>query len=239
MRTLHLYVVGFGRPDLLREQHRLLNKYLCDPLTLTLADNTADPGAAEAMRVTAGDLGIYYFRVPGEKHEHPDALAEITRRAAMRAHWGCLDHDVFPTKPTSVLKRLSRIGFLGMGQTYAPRTGPSRQYLWPGWCFFSRRWLAGRTPNFYGIRGEYKWDDGDCGSLLWPLFEEADWVNLRTAQVAHGYGTLREEDGAGLQSFGYETIDDSWVHFTNGSHWKEIPDPEGRTALILEMLAQL
>lgn len=127
--------------------------------------------------------------------------------------------------------------FLGMAQTYCARHGKPLRYPWPGWLFFSRQWLAGRVPDFNGIRGKHKWDDGDCGSLLHPLFTDADWDRLPT--LTHEYGTLRENDGHGLQSYGYEWIDGAWLHFTNASHWKQVPDQAGRDRMMREMLEAL
>lgn len=232
---LDLFVVGFGRPDLLREQLRLLERYLLDPYTLTVVDNTLPPGDHE-MQVACNDLGLRYVRVESEKHEHPDAL-EVAARRAKGAYWGTLDHDVFPTAETSVIAKIKVAGFYGLGQTYTPRVGEPLRYLWPGWCFFSRRWLAGRTPNFRGIRGKFAFDDGDAGSEMHALFDDADWQ--RFPDGTHGYETIRPEDGHGLQSFGVERFDEVWLHLTNASRWKDIPDPDGRDALLRDMIAAL
>jgi hypothetical protein len=239
VRRLHLYVVGFGRPDLLREQARLLDEHLLDPYTLTLVDNTADPNAAQAMMITCETLGVPYLRVRSEKHEHPDGLtlAAKTANRLRQAWWGCLDHDIFPARSTALLEKIERAGFFGLAQTYAMRQGlTTHRYLWPGWCFFSRAWLNGRVPDFYGIRGEHAWDDGDAGSMLHTLFTDEDWVRL--APTTHGYGEIRPRDGHGLQSYGYERIGD-WLHLSNASRWKAVPDPEGRDMIFREMLAAL
>ncbi len=216
---ISLFVVGFGRPDLLREQHRLLTKY-------------PDKSIAEVCY----ELDLFYFRVNGIKNEHHEALALASSLATEMDYWGCIDHDIFPYRETSLISRIEQAGFLGMGQSYTPRIGKASQYLWPGWIFFSNKWLDGRTPNFDGIRAEFKFDDGDCGSMLHSLFTEEDWQNC--PNVEHSYGTIREEDGHGLQSFGFERIDD-WIHLTNASHWKDVPDSEGRDRLLLEMIRAL
>lgn len=238
MRLLHLFVVGFGRPDLLRQQVRLLDEYLLDPFDLMVLDNTSDPRLREAMKDTALDLGVSYRRVVSEKHEHPDALtraAGLARRGRY-AYWGCLDHDIMPARSVRILDTLERVGFHGLGQTYSPRVGSPLRYLWPGWIFFSRRWLNGRIPNFYGIRGEHAFDNGDAGSLLHTLFSEDDWARL--VHVEHSYGVIRDDDGHGLQSYGYELVD-GWLHFTNASHWKDVPDVEERDRLLREMVDAL
>lgn len=237
--TLHLFVIGFNRPDLLREQHRLLDKYLEDAWTLALIDNTPEERDARGMAVTAEALGVEYIEALSEPREHTDGLRLAAALADIRGYdyWGVLDHDIFPTEPCALIDKIRAAGFYGMGQTYAPRVGPTLRYLWPGWAFFSREWLAGRTPDFGGIRGDHKFDDGDAGSLLHPLFTEDDWDAL--PPVEHAYGMIRPEDEHGLQSFGYETMGPGWLHLTNSSHWKVVPDPADRDRLLRLMVAEL
>lgn len=232
---IELYVTGFGRPDLLREQHRLLKKYLADPFVLIVVDNTPERGDAARMEETCGNLGVGYVRVVTSKHEHHSALA-VAFDLSGADYWGCLDHDVMPCRPVTLIDKIDQAGFFGLGQTYTPRRGQPLRYLFPGWIFFSQRWLNGRVPNFAGIRGEFRFDDGDTGSELHVLFDETDWLYL--ASVEHGYGTIREDDGHGLQSFGYEHMD-GWVHLTNASHWKDVPDSDSRDQLLRDMLAAL
>lgn len=236
MQTLDLFVTGYARPDLMREQHRLLTRYLAEPFTYTLLDNTPDERDAEAMSVTASDLGVSYMPVLSDKHEHADALALAARLAeeGESAYWGCLDHDVFPRAHVTLIDKIRPSGFYGIGQRHAPT---QTRYLFPGFVFFSREWLAGRKPNFHGIRGVDKRDDGDTGSMLHVLFDAEDWERMYRGE--HGYGFIRDEDTYGLQSFGFEVFDGSWLHLTNASRWLEIPDPDERDRLFAEMLASL
>lgn len=227
---IELFTIGFKRPDLLREQKRLLDKYLKDPFALRMIDNSPDL-TAPLMEETCRGLGIGYMRAVAPKREHPEAL-NFAALHVTRPFFGFLDHDVFPIRETTLVDKLQERGFVGVGQRHAP-TG--KQYLWPGLCFFSAEWLNGRSLNFSGIRGEYKRDDGDCGSMNWPLFSEIDWQDMYLLE--HGYKLIREPDGYGLQSFGYELIGD-FIHLTNSSHWMDVPDPDGRDRLLREILAE-
>ncbi len=238
--TLSLFTVGFGRSDLLTEQKRLLDKNLRDSFKLTLLDNTPIEQNQLNMRNACERAGVTYVQVISEKHEHPDALklaAEIAVETDAE-YWGCLDHDIFPTKPVEMIPLIQVAGFYGLSQTYTARMSEERkQYLWPGWCFFSRDWLAGRVPDFYGIRGGPIWDHGDAGSNLHSLFTPEDWARLPAR--THEYRSIREEDGAGLQSYGMEVFDGAWTHFTNASNWKAVPRPNERTQLLLAYLRDL
>jgi hypothetical protein len=232
--TVNLYVVGFGRPDLLMEQGRLLRKYMRDDYAVCVVDNTLDE-KRYIMQTVAESIGADYLYVEGQKHEHPDALNFAVQRANLDEFFGFLDHDIFPRRPVEgIIDTLKKVGFYGIGQSHAP-TG--RQYLWPGLCFFSRAWLGDRRLDFNGIRGVDKREDGDCGSGNWPLFADEDWRNIHGV-LDHGYGFLRAPDAHGLQSFGYELMG-PWIHLTNASNWMAIPNPEERDRLARELVESL
>lgn len=228
---IDLFVIGFGRPDLLREQTRLLKKNLMDRFGLCVIDNTPRPAHLH-MEAVCRELKIGYLHAPGEKHMHHDALNFAAAHAATigSSHFGFLDHDVFPLRRTSLLDKIEPRGFYGVGQRHGP-TG--NLYLWPGFCFFSSKWLDGRRLNFDGIRGVHRRDDGDCGSMNWPLFTGEE---MHTMDYA--YKEIRSQDGYGLQSWGVELIGD-WLHLTNGSNWMEVPNPGERDALLLKMVSEL
>ncbi len=229
------YTVGFNRPDLLQEQKRLIDKFCPEISGLCCIDNS-NGHWPERMELTCRVIGVGYAKTPEGKTEHPDALNYIAQleQKNQSPYWMTLDHDIFPTKPVTLIEKIDKAGFYGIGQTHPP-TG--KQYLWPGFCCFKRDWLNGRVPNFNGIRGVYRRLDGDCGSELWPLFSEADWKKLH--RPSHGYGEIRPLDEYGVQSSGYEIFDDSWIHFTNASHWKGVPMPLDRDKLLRDLVKAL
>ena len=234
MSRIVLFVTAVGRPDLLREQVRLCRKYLRDDHGICVVDNSDGVQKAAAMAGTCRLLQVEYLRCEHPDHEHVHALTRAYHRAdeLQLPYWALLDHDIFPMRETSLLALMGS-GWYGFGQTHLPS---GKRYPWPGLLCFSREWLAGRVPDFDGIRGPVKALDGDCGSMLNPLFTDADWGNL--PETKHGYGTIRPEDEHGLQSWGYETIG-SWIHFTNASHWKRVPDQVGRDQALLALLRGL
>lgn len=238
---LDLTTVAFQKAQLVMEQHRLISKYLVDPWHLTIFDNSKDDGVAEELRLWASYrlMTVSYRRVEDETHEHIVALNQARDYLIHRghSHIGFLDHDVFPTKPTSILEKIGDVGFYGIGQRHAPTQG---LYLWPGFMFLSRKWLDTKQPrelNFDGYRGPIKADDGDTGSANIPLFEDEDWSKLFCGE--HGYRAIREPDSVGLQSWGIEVIGGEWIHLTNASNWMNVPRWEEREALTMEILANL
>ena len=234
MTALALASIAFNRPHLVKEQIRLLRKYLDEDFTYSVVDNsTSDTKAAEIAAVCA-EAGVPYHRVTFG--EHVPALQwawdEVVAKSGA-PYGGLLDHDIFPVRPTHLVSLIEPAGFLGCGQRHGPT---DRLYLWPGWAFFSFEWLNGRRVDWDGIRGDEKANDGDTGSAMWPLFAAEDWPLLY--RVRHSYESIRRPDDYGLQSFGIEHMGD-WVHLTNGSGWMAIPNPREREALTHEMLAAL
>lgn len=235
MAELALAVIAFNRPRLIAEQIRLLRANLVDDFGYVVIDNSSNDEAAIQICDICISAGVGYLRVDTEGHEHIPALKlawEVLKQTGS-PFLGVIDHDVFPTRPTGLVQMIAEAGFFGVGQRHGPT---DRLYLWPGFCFFSRDWLAGRDVDFDGIRGADKADDGDTGSAMWPLFTEESWHAFY--RVEHSYRPIRPPDDYGLQSWGYETLGD-WIHFSNGSHWMRVPDPEARDAALFSLLEGL
>ena len=230
--------VAFNVPWAIREQIRLFHANLLDDHELLVFDNSTDPAAAASIRGICFAAGTKYVPVPTGRHEHPDALnlAAATLADCDSAFIGFVDHDVFPAKPTALGPLIAQAGFLGIGQRHGP-TG--YRYIKPSFAWFSRDWLDGRTLNFGGIRGPTKEEDGDCASMLWPLFLDVDWNAV--PPMKHGYRHVREMDDAGLQSWAVEVFgdDDEWLHLFNLSRWLAVPEPDERERLVRELVEAL
>ena len=255
MTDLLVASVQHNVPWAAKEQIRLFAQNLTDDHELVIVDNSTDHGAAGGIRDLCTDTGTAYLRVPGPAHEHPDGLnyavsvfrsldihpdvplvdSPDLRPLGPARYVGFVDHDLFPVAPASVIPWIRQAGFFGIGQRHAP-TGS--RYLKPSFAFFDREWLRGRPLNFTGIRAAEKADDGDCGSQLGPLFSDDDWT--RMAVIEHGYKQVRDMDDH-LQSWGVEVFGDAgeWVHLFNLSRWLAVRDPDGREALVREMVEAL
>jgi hypothetical protein len=237
---LDLATISFNQTWPIVYQIRLLEKYLTDPYELSVYDDSAE-GPAIAIDRVCSHYGARYMRVPGTPHlqsatqtPHAKGLNYACQDLLYRGapYIGFLDHDVFPTRKTSLIK-LAKPGFFGVGQ----RHGKSQlRYLWPGLCVFSKKWLAGRVPDFGGIEEENRRHNGDTGSMLSQLFTEADWEKL--PWVKYGYLPIRPEDGGGTQSWCIEEIGD-WIHLGNVSGWKDVPNPNERTEIVKRMVDEL
>lgn len=233
MTELSLATIAFNQPVVIEHQIRLLAKHLQEDYRLTVFDNSDDPAARKRIREVCADANVGLMSMTSSAHHEGLNTAARVLLAGDSPHVGFLDHDVFPVCPTRLVPLIEAAGFYGVGQRH-PVTG--LRYLWPGFCFFSREWLAGRELDFTGIRGAVKRDDGDTGSGLWPLFSGVNWQDMY--RIEHRYDVIREPDQHGLQSWGVERIGD-WIHWTNASRWKAVPEPEQRERLLLDMVEAL
>lgn len=223
--------IAFNHPRCISEQIRLLNKNLRDPYRLIVFDNSSKLIAADEIERVCAAGGVEYLRLTTRMHhEGLNQAARHILKETDEPYFGFLDHDIFPVQETRLIPLITTVGFYGVGQRH-PATG--HLYLWPGFCFFSRRWLDGRPLDFSGLRDGNKRNDGDTGSALWPLFAEEDWKKLW--RVPHFHQPIRKPDEYGLQSWGYEMIGD-WLHFSNASRWMRVPRVKERERLLFELL---
>jgi hypothetical protein len=228
-----LFTVGFGRPELLYHQKRLLDKYLDEEFGLCLVDNT--PGIMRnKMEKVCRENGIGYMHTPEGQTGHDDALnfaaLHVTQTEA--DIFGFLDADIFPRKHTTISHRVTKSGFYGITNEHKPTAS---KYIWPGFFWITKEWLGGRDLNFSGIKDHDPRLNGDCGSMNHHLWREDDWHKMHL--ISFGYGTIREQlkDDENAQSWGYEIIDD-WFHCMNSSHWLKVRDSDGRDRLLMEMI---
>lgn len=229
---LDLATIAYNVPWVIQQQIRLIKQNLTDSHTLSIYDNSSDLDAAEQIEAICGQAGVRYIRSPwfhrlkrGHERAILHACDDLLNRQA--PYLGFLDHDIFPTKKTSLVK-LTKAGFFGVGQTH-PESGKS--YLWPGFCVFQRAWLDGRQKlDFRGTEG------GDVGSAMTGILENAPWDAMPV--IKHAYIPVRAEDKVGTQSWAVEQMGD-WLHLGNASGWLVIPNPTERNLLLQEMVVGL
>jgi hypothetical protein len=214
------------------EALRLYPKYLTDSFTLNLYDNSNDAKVAWDIQQLCQAQGVRYTRVPLRiarkgKRLHEDALhhacADLMNRQAPVL--GFLDHDIFPTRPTSLTELVEPCGFFGIGQ----RSSDGRIYLWPGFVFFRRDWLNGRQPDFDAIPGV------DTGAKLADLVTHEEVAAL--PPIPYSYDWIRQTDGRS-HSDAVERVGD-FVHLANTTKWNRIPASGQRELLVRQLVAAL
>lgn len=223
---LDLATISFNVEWLVVHQIRLLRKYLTDDYELTVYDNSTTVDVAWRIGGLCNGENIRYIRVPTRERTHEQALLHACEDLLNRQspYIGFLDHDCFPTKPTSLVA-LAANGVFGVQQNQKDVT-----YLWPGLLVIKREWLDGKTPLNLGSVG-----GADTGSGLSELLTEEDLSAIPV--VDYGYEEVMPGDGPSQQCH-VERIGD-WVHLSNASNWLRLPRFAVREARVQKLVSEL
>jgi hypothetical protein len=232
---LDLVTVAFNNSHVVSEQIRLMRANLRDAFAHTVVDNSSDRSRSGEIERLCARREVAYIRLPHSSSSaydpsssHGRALNWAWRNYILprsARYFGFLDHDVFPMRPTSLVRYLGDQPVWGHLQTRG-----SRWYLWPGLCVFDARWLGGRQLDFMPGRG---FDVGGRLNELWRTSLSLDSL----AWPALSYGRLREaggvpQDGDTPQDDLYETLGD-WLHTINGSGWMPVKSRDQPVADLL------
>lgn len=227
--VLWLFSVAYDAPAAVRQQVRLLDKYLDDPFVLTIVDNSRDREARHALSSLCAAASVNYVALARNPHSEPSrshgaalnwAYRRIVAPQGLR-YFGFLDHDVQPGRHTSVLPGLKECGLMGPTQERG-----SSWYLWPGLCFFSADVLDERGLDFMPRPGL------DTGGGNWELLCSRLPRDL-VPPLALSSGMAI--DGVTGERLTYEVFGD-WIHTGNASQWRPTP---GRDALVERFLGGL
>ncbi|MEN6627352.1 MAG: hypothetical protein ABFD69_14100 [Candidatus Sumerlaeia bacterium] len=229
--AIDLVSVTFNCIHTVRQQIRLTRKYLEDSFCLTITDNSTDRKCREEIRRLCEAEKIAYIGLPPNPYRktkcsnsHGAALDWIWRNylsARPTAHFGFLDHDIYPVRRTSIVKNLS-----GRKVHGALQVREQRWYLWAGFCFFERPAVQDVELSFRPI------EDLDTGGRNFQtLYSRLQQSNL--IFPAQQYHQLR--DGDLKQADQFETLGD-WIHTFNASQWIEVDD--GKEKLVEKLLAK-
>lgn len=224
---LDLATIAFNCEWVIEQQICLLKKYLTDDYQLTVYDNSGTSSEV-AWRISnlCHQYETRYILSPNRERTHEQALLHASEDMLNRQapYIGFLDHDVFPTKPTSLIA-LAESGIFGVQQNQKGIT-----YLWPGLLVIKRSWLDGKTPLNLGSVG-----GADTGSGLSELLTEEDLAGIPV--VDYGYEEVLPGDGP-TQQRSVERIGD-WVHLSNASNWLKLPRFAVREATVQKLVSEL
>ena len=228
--TLDLATVSYNSALVVRHQAKLLRKYLRDPYSHTVFDNSPPGAKRDAIRELCARDGIGYVELPrtpfaGNPSKHHGAALNWVCRRYYAARgvpcFGFLDHDIFPWRATSIADRLNGGAMYGRIDER-----DERWYLWPGFCFYSREHVRPDRLDFLPAPGL------DTGGGNWRrLYRTMD--RTRVPAVEASLERLRE--GGDKQADMVERMGD-WIHTINASEWK---DSKGKMGLVESLLQSL
>lgn len=212
---IRVCITVFNISNLLELQVELWRKYLdCEIVVL---DNSTDLGVSKEVRALCKHLNVDFVKTG------------VCEADSSRSHgWACnvayamygdcdilvlVDHDIFPYKPVDM-------GFFD-GQIMAGIQQIRKQYiyLWPG-LIFIRPEIGDIDFMPTKIHGTHI----DTGAGTWQYINNG--VPVKYLSEVH-----QEHDG-GI----YAVIEDCFMHFINGSNWKQEDNHNGRIDGLINIL---
>lgn len=241
-KELAIGVIVFNNPEVIKQQIRLLKKYLKDDFDYYVFDNSNNELASLKIKEICNKQNILYLKLP----PNPDYKGIVGRSHGYALNWsyynyfkekyryfGLLDHDVFPIRITSVLEKLKIDGLWGL-----KHIRDSRWYIWPGFCFFDMEYINNAKLDFL------PWSDLDTGGANWKTVyllkppisdlpfscakindllanQYLNWPNIMIPKSEYRLlnAKLLETDDL-VEFFG------DWIHFFNASNWRGLEHPK-------------
>lgn len=226
---LDLVTVAFNNPTVISHQIRLLKQNLKDDFSYTVGDNSSQAEARQDIQKICQREGIGYISLPPNPYVNPSSSHGLAINWLYRnylvprgaEYFGILDHDIFPAKPTELVKLIKPAGVYGRKQTRE-----DKWYLWPGFTFFSRDFVAGRPLNF--LPGDGLDTGGSNWARIYSKLPAETIKDLPTKYQSLSGGKDPQRDL--VEYFG------DWLHTINASSWKPA---EGKDSLVAKLLESL
>jgi hypothetical protein len=226
--SIDLVVVAFNRPDMIEYQHIFLQKNFKNAFHYTIADNSNQPEAREALRTYCQENNLTYlslptnpFHAPRYSDSHGAALNYVWRnylKYRKASYIGILDHDIFPIEPIDLKETLSNQDFYGMLQVYdnAELKDGKLMYLWPGLAMINQYFLANTKVNFMPKL------NGDTGSAMHDAYCQSIRKSTKEGRLLDFAEEERIKllEGNDFQTDMFALIGKKWLHVVNAAAWK-------------------
>jgi hypothetical protein len=249
---IDLVSIAFNNPFLIEYQILLLKKNLQDSYFQIIADNSTNADAKVQIKNICSKYKIFYVELPQNSFKrnksHGAAMHWVYKnilRKRKTEYFGFLDHDIFPTKPTSIIERMqkgiySRLmhAYKNDGYMYSVNHPYPYWSLWAGFYFIKSSLLSSSNIysfNFfpYVISEDLYLDTG--GGLWKPLYSKMIYPGEMADFKQYKF---RETDNGNIQTDFYEMFDD-WIHFVNISNWYVTPSIDEKKSFVISKLEAL
>jgi len=238
---LDIAAVAFNNAEVIGWQIQLVRKYLKDPHSYTVFDNSNDDQRSAEIRNICAAERAAYVRLP-KNHStrtasHAVAMNWIYKNYLKRRnaeYFGFLDHDTFPTKDTGLVDMVRTQGFYGHLQERG-----RIWHLWAGFCFFKANMMP---KNLDFSNGTIDGDVVEAGGMNWKkLYSKAD--RARVIFPSFRYEKIRESGNQSRSAID-ETMDSvgiigDWMHVFSSSGWKKLGDQDDRDDKIHAIISKL
>lgn len=229
--------VAFNNSELIRLQHRFLQKNLKDNYHQIIVDNSTNAIVREELYAFCLENGLTYVGLPknllnyvGPSYSHANALNYTYRKIIRQRHpfaFGQIDHDLFPIAPFSVVEKLSNQPF------YGPLRHRGKCWYLSGiMSFFRYDYVYDKKVDFMPVTPDKIYLDTGGGNW-YPIYSKLNLEQLHFPNEC--IEPLRmggDRHGDSLEYFD----DKHWLHTINGSCWKKIEKEEEKNRLVRNYL---
>jgi len=231
-KPLCFVTIAFNNIFLIEEQIRLVKKHITDNNYIhIIADNSSEKEKRESIKAVCTKENIPYFSLPfnwfSKIHKRPSyshglAMNWVYYNLIQKIKpgvFGFTDHDIFPTKPYSIMQKIGHQDLYGKLNNRTPNNHHQLiWYLWAGFCFFKYESVKNLNMNFLPCKVDDIFLDSG-GSNYFSLYSKYDLDQLQfSAPIVEEY--FRE--GKVYHSDLLHFIDNDWVHTINGSNWARL-----------------
>lgn len=117
-KSLDIITVAFNNVELIQYQEQFLHRFIQDPYLHIVVDNSTDLMVREQLYHFCLENKIAYISLPknflnwvGGSYSHAAALNYVYKHIIAQRRpfaFGQIDHDLFPTRPISIIDKLSK-----------------------------------------------------------------------------------------------------------------------------------
>lgn len=239
-KSLDIITVAFNNVELIQYQEQFLHRFIQDPYLHIVVDNSTDLKVREQLYHFCLENKIAYISLPknfmnwvGGSYSHAAALNYTYKHIIQKRQpfaFGQIDHDLFPTRPISIINKLSK----------QPIYGPLRLrdqwwYLSAIMSFFRYDFVKDKKVDFMPVTPDKIYLDSGGGNW-YSLYSQLDRERIIFPNEC--IEPLR--DGGDRHGDSLEFFDDKlWLHTINGSCWKKINNQSEKNNHVREYLDQL
>lgn len=235
VQHIDLITVAFNNAELIRLQHKFVEKNVRDPHQQIIVDNSTRPEVRKEIFDFCKENGLTYFGMPknllnkvGGSYSHAMTMNYTFRRLISNRQpyaFGQIDHDLFPIRPLSILDKLES------QPVYGPlRDRGNEWYLSAIMSFFRFDFVQNKKVDFMPVTPTTTYLDSGGGNW-YDIYSRLDKQRLIFPDEC--IEALRE--GGDRHRDSLEYFDGkNWLHTINGSCWKAVDaDKENLTRELL------
>jgi len=236
-KQVDIITIAFNNAELIEYQEKFLRKFVKDDYTHIVADNSTDAVTRDAIFQFCQTNNIAYISLPknllnkvGPSYSHATALNYVYHHVIRkRRPWafGQIDHDLFPTRPISIVEKLST----------QPIYGPLRHrdkwwYLSAILSFFRMDYVVNKKVDFMPVTPDSVYLDSGGGNW-YDIYSRLSLSDLSFPnECIEPLRVGGDRHGDSLEYFD----DKLWLHTINGSCWKKIAGEEEKNNMVKQHL---